>query len=170
MSRKIRRPFLLALLVALPILAIASRSAVLERFRGPDPEITLRVVLSERTLQVIEDGEVEETYGIAIGTPSHPTPTGSFRTGRIDWDPAWVPPPSEWARNLKPRAAGDPRNPMQGVKIFFSEPYYFIHGTNDPASIGSAASHGCIRMRAEDAKDLAETISEYGSVLMVIEP
>jgi lipoprotein-anchoring transpeptidase ErfK/SrfK len=104
-----------------------------------------------------------------VGTRKHPTPTGRFRTGRIDWNPRWVPPPSEWARKFKPRAPGDPRNPMQGVKIYFREPWYFIHGTNDPGSIGTAASHGCIRMRTKDAKSLARRISKHGSVTLVIQ-
>jgi lipoprotein-anchoring transpeptidase ErfK/SrfK len=51
---------------------------------------------------------------------------------------------------------------MQGVKIYFKAPYYFIHGTNDPGSIGEAASHGCIRMTAEDAMALAHRIEDAG--------
>jgi lipoprotein-anchoring transpeptidase ErfK/SrfK len=58
---------------------------------------------------------------------------------------------------------------MQGVKIYFKAPYYYIHGTNSPGSIGSAASHGCLRMRTKDAKALARRISKHGSVLLVIE-
>lgn len=140
-----------------------------DRLHSDDPEPVLKVDLSERTLRVIQDGEVVESYNVAVGTRKHPTPTGTFRTGRIIWNPRWVPPPSEWARRLKPRSPGDPRNPMQGVKIYFREPWYFIHGTNDPASIGSAASHGCIRMRTNEAKALARRISKHGSVTLIIE-
>jgi murein L,D-transpeptidase YcbB/YkuD len=46
------------------------------------------------------------------------------------------------------------------VKIFFAEPDYFIHGTEDEESIGRAASHGCIRMRNEDAIALARLVME----------
>jgi lipoprotein-anchoring transpeptidase ErfK/SrfK len=129
----------------------------------------LVVDLSERRLSVREGGEVVKTYAVAIGRPSNPTPTGTFRTGRIVWNPGWVPPPREWARNLRPRAPGDPRNPMQGVKIYFREPWYYIHGTNDPASIGKAASRGCLRMRPAQARELARLIERNGgSVRMVI--
>ncbi|MFL5582605.1 MAG: L,D-transpeptidase [Gemmatimonadaceae bacterium] len=127
-----------------------------------DPPVRLVASLSSRTLRVIEDGDVVHTYGIAVGRPRYPTPTGSFRTGTIDWNPRWTPPPSDWARNKKPRAPGDPANPMQGVKIYFKPPYYYIHGTNNPESIGEAASHGCIRMTAEDAIDLARRIERAG--------
>jgi lipoprotein-anchoring transpeptidase ErfK/SrfK len=58
---------------------------------------------------------------------------------------------------------------MQGVKIYFREPAYFIHGTNDPGSIGRAASHGCLRMQVGAAKSLARRIQKYGSVPMVIQ-
>jgi len=51
---------------------------------------------------------------------------------------------------------------MQAVKIYFRAPYYFIHGTNDPDSIGEAASHGCIRMTPEDARNLAHRIERVG--------
>ena len=131
---------------------------------GPtlDPPLRLVASLSDRTLKVIEDGEVVRTYGVAVGSRRYPTPTGSFRTGTIDWNPKWVPPPSDWARKLKPREPGDPRNPMRGVKIYFKAPYYYIHGTNDPESIGRAASHGCIRMTEEDAVSLAERIERVG--------
>jgi lipoprotein-anchoring transpeptidase ErfK/SrfK len=129
--------------------------------RDPGP-LELRVDLSERRLYVHEAGELVETYGVAVGRASNPTPTGTFRTGRIEWNPRWVPPPREWARKLKPRAPGDPRNPMQGVKIYFREPWYYIHGTNDPGSIGTAASRGCLRMRSGDAKALARLIERNG--------
>ena len=163
-----RQLILVLLLVCIPAAAaVLSRSSLADRFRSDGP-MELKVNLSERTLSVIEDGEVVQTYGVAIGTPSHPTPTGSFRTGTIDWNPRWVPPNSEWARGEQAREPGDPANPMQGVKIHFS-PLYFIHGTNDPESIGSAASHGCLRMRTGDATDLARRIEEYGSVPLTIE-
>ncbi len=50
---------------------------------------------------------------------------------------------------------------MRAVKIFFQEPDYYIHGTNDEDSIGYAASHGCIRMAEADAVDLARYLMEH---------
>lgn len=132
------------------------------RSHKADPPVRLVVSLSNRTLKVIEGGDVVQTYGIAVGRPSHPTPTGSFVTGTIDWNPSWTPPPTDWAKDKKYQAPGASSNPMQGVKIYFRAPYYFIHGTNDPGSIGEAASHGCIRMTADDAVALAHTIQDAG--------
>jgi lipoprotein-anchoring transpeptidase ErfK/SrfK len=126
------------------------------------PPIRLAVSLSARELKVISDGDVVATYGIAVGRPSHPTPTGSFETGEIVWNPAWTPPPTAWARDKEYQPPGAASNPMQGVKIYFQAPYYFIHGTNDPGSIGEAASHGCIRMAPDDATALAHRIERAG--------
>ncbi|HEY0303587.1 MAG TPA: L,D-transpeptidase, partial [Longimicrobiales bacterium] len=119
MSISLRRWLLVALLLCVPIVG-----GIVVRARTHKAEaVTLKVDLSQRTLKVVEDGDVVRTYGVAVGTRKHPTPTGRFWTGRIDWNPRWVPPPSKWARKYKPRAPGDPRNPMQGVKIYFREPW-----------------------------------------------
>ncbi|HMC56007.1 MAG TPA: L,D-transpeptidase [Gemmatimonadaceae bacterium] len=130
--------------------------------RNSAPPVRLEASLSARQLKVVQAGRVIRTYGIAVGTPSHPTPRGAFRTGEIDWNPAWVPPDEPWAKNKKPQAPGSPRNPIQGVKIYFRAPDYYIHGTNNPGSIGEAASHGCIRMTEGDAKSLARLIQHAG--------
>jgi lipoprotein-anchoring transpeptidase ErfK/SrfK len=128
----------------------------------PAPPLQLVVSLSERELKVVENGDVVQTYGVAIGRPSHPTPRGQFRTGVIDWNPSWTPPPTDWAKNKRYQPPGAAANPMQGVKIYFRAPYYFIHGTNNPSSIGDAASHGCIRMTESDAVSLARRIERAG--------
>src|SRR3954471_6358357 len=136
--------------------------------RTYSPGMRLDADLSERTLKVIANGEVVHTYGIAVGRPSYPTPTGSFTTGTIDWNPAWTPPNSYWARNKTPQAPGAPGNPLRGVKIYFRAPAYYIHGTSNPESIGEAASHGCIRMTEGDAKNLARRIEEAGGTVTLV--
>ena len=156
-----RRLQLVPLLAFIP-LAVLYGPAVMDLLRTEGPPLRLEVSLSERTLKVIEGGEVVETYGVAVGRASNPTPTGTFHTGAIDWNPAWTPPPSYWARNMTPKSPGDPSNPMQGVKIYFKAPWYFIHGTNDPGSIGEAASRGCIRMNPGAATALARRIQDAG--------
>src|SRR5690242_5925313 len=124
-----------ALLTIVPTIpAILLWSQIRSMFERQE-SMRLEVSLSERHLKVIEDGKTVTTYGIAVGRPSHPTPTGSFRTGDIDWNPSWTPPPTGWAKDREYEPPGSPANPMQGVKIYFRAPYYFIHGTNDPGSI-----------------------------------
>ena len=156
--RRARIGTLLALAPVIPVLLWAA----VRRDRADPPAVRLEVSLSARQLKVIEKGRVVRTYGVAIGRPSNPTPTGSFRTGRIVWNPSWKPPRTWWARNKRPQPPGAPENPMQGVKIYFRAPDYYIHGTNNPGSIGSAASHGCLRMTEGDAKALARRIQKAG--------
>jgi lipoprotein-anchoring transpeptidase ErfK/SrfK len=124
--------------------------------------VRLEVDLSARELYVIQNGETIETYAVAIGKPSYPTPKGSFNIRRIIWNPRWVPPDSKWAKNKTPKGPGEPGNPMGRVKIFFSEPDYYIHGTREVDSLGSAESHGCLRMRNADVISLAKTVMEAG--------
>ena len=122
----------------------------------------LDVDLTKRELSVIEDGNVTHTYSVAIGRPSYPTPKGTFTIHRIVWNPSWVPPDSPWAKKRKPTPPGDPRNPMGQVKIFFSEPDYYIHGTHETDSLGEAESHGCLRMRNAEVIELAQMVMAAG--------
>jgi lipoprotein-anchoring transpeptidase ErfK/SrfK len=127
-----------------------------------DAGLKIEVDLSQRTLSVVRDGEVAESYPVAIGKPSYPTPKGSFAIRRIIWNPRWVPPDSPWAKKRKPTPPGHPDNPMGKVKIFFSEPDYYIHGTRYTDSLGEAESHGCLRMRNGDVVALAEQVMAAG--------
>ena len=124
--------------------------------------LRLVVDLSSRQLSVVENGDVVQTYPVAIGKPSYPTPRGSFSIRRIIWNPRWVPPDSEWASKKKATPPGDPDNPMGKVKIFFSEPDYYIHGTKLVDSLGEAESHGCLRMRNSDVIALARRVMAAG--------
>jgi lipoprotein-anchoring transpeptidase ErfK/SrfK len=129
---------------------------------GEEAALRLEVDLSERVLSVVQGGEVVQTYPVAIGKPSYPTPKGSFSIRRIIWNPRWVPPDSKWAKKKKPTPPGHPDNPMGKVKIFFSEPDYYIHGTKLVDSLGAAESHGCLRMRNADVVELAERVMNAG--------
>ena len=163
-----RRARLWALVAVVPLVAAVWWSG--NYFVIDPPRIHLHVNLSQRELKVLRRGDVIQTYSIAVGSPRHPTPTGAYWTGGIVWNPSWTPPNSPWARGLKYQPPGAPANPMRGVKIYFLAPAYFIHGTNDEESIGEAASHGCIRMAADDAMDLARRIERAGgSVRLIIE-
>lgn len=124
--------------------------------------VRLEVDLSERTLYVYHGGELMNTFAVTVGEPEHPTPTGEFSIARIIWNPAWVPPDVEWAEGESRKSPGDADNPMQGAKLFFKYPDYYIHGTNAPRTVGTAASHGCVRMREADVLSLARFVQEHG--------
>ncbi len=123
---------------------------------------SITVDLSDRMLYVNRGGETVREYQVAIGQRRHPTPTGSFNVRRLVWNPRWVPPDAEWAKDKRAREPGDPRNPMGRVKIFFRSPDYYIHGTRETDSLGRAESHGCIRMRNADVIELGRMVMENG--------
>src|SRR5678815_5750008 len=81
---------------------------------------------------------------------------------RLVWNPTWVPPKEGWAKGKSAKGAGDPKNPMKVVKIFFKEPDYYLHGTADEHLLGDPASHGCIRLSSADAYALARLVMENG--------
>ncbi|MBW3572544.1 MAG: L,D-transpeptidase [Gemmatimonadetes bacterium] len=123
----------------------------------------LEVDLSERKLYLYHDGEVVNTYDVAVGDAEHPTPEGEFTINRIIWNPGWVPPHgAEWAEDKEEKKPNDSENPMVGAKLFFEYPDYYIHGTDAPHTLGEAESHGCIRMHPDEVKDLAEWVQEHG--------
>jgi len=128
---------------------------------APLSSIHLIAKLSEKTLYVEQDGKVVKSYTISDGRAKYPTPRGTFRIDKVVWNPEWVPPPdAKWAKGKVATAPGHPDNPMKLVKIFFKEPDYYIHGTDQLDNIGEAVSHGCIRMDPIDAAELAIRVME----------
>ena len=123
--------------------------------------ISLAASTKKNILVVRVGGKDVKTYNVSVGTKKYPTPSGTFRINHIVWNPAWVPPDKPWAKGKSATPPGHP-NPMKVVKIFFQEPDYYIHGTDDEESIGEAASHGCLRMRVTDAYDLARYLMTQG--------
>lgn len=123
---------------------------------------SITIDLSDRKLYVMDGEEIVDSYSVAVGKPRHPTPRGNFAARRIVWNPRWVPPNERWARDKQARAPGDPRNPMGRVKIFFSDPDYYIHGTREVDSLGEAESHGCVRMRNSEVIALAKRVMANG--------
>ena len=125
--------------------------------------LTLRADLRARILIVRRGDSTLKTYAVAVGQDRYPTPVGTFTISKIVWNPTWRPPPgAEWAKGKTAKGPGDPGNPMKVVKIFFQDPDYYIHGTGDVESLGSAASHGCLRMDPAEVADLAKLIMEHG--------
>jgi len=125
--------------------------------------LELRADLRARILAASQGGSTLRTYSIAIGQPKYPTPPGIYMIRKIVWNPSWKPPPgSDWAKGKTEKGPGDPGNPMKVVKIFFKEPDYYIHGTDDVESLGGAESHGCLRMDPGEVADLAKMVMEHG--------
>lgn len=128
-----------------------------------DAPLSLDAELGARILTVRLGDDKVKTYAVAVGQDKYPTPIGTFKIQKIVWNPSWTPPPdSKWAKGKTAKGPGEAGNPMKVVKIFFNDPDYYIHGTDDVESLGDAASHGCLRMAPDDVADLAKLIMEKG--------
>ena len=101
---------------------------------------------------------MRRSFGVATGSPYYPSPTGSFRIAeKIRW-PTWTPPNSPWAVGASPIGPG-PGNPLGSRWMGLNTYAVGIHGTPNPSSIGTSASHGCIRMLIPEAEWLFEQVS-----------
>ena len=127
-----------------------------------DGGVSLKADLSSRTLTVMGANGAIRTFAVAVGSPSYPTPAGTYKIRRIIWNPSWNPPDSKWAKKETPKGPGEKGNPMKVAKIFFREPDYYIHGTAQVNSLGDAASHGCLRMAPDDVAELAQFLMQNG--------
>lgn len=171
LSSTVRRR-MIAAVVALPILTVTAVPAARQNVwrtivprADAEPSAThLEAVLADRKLHVTLPSGETKTYDVAIGTKAYPTPTGRFTITRIIWNPGWVPPNSGWAKGKRARRPGDSGNPMKVAKIFFKQPDYYIHGTGHVESLGTAASHGCLRMHPDEVAELGTTLMQAGGV------
>jgi lipoprotein-anchoring transpeptidase ErfK/SrfK len=100
-----------------------------------------------------------KTYGIAVGQVGLDTPAGLYSIQNKAVNPAWHVPNSDWAGDLagKVIAGDDPSNPIKARWMGIYDGVG-VHGTSDDASIGSRASHGCIRMHVPDVEELYDEV------------
>lgn len=108
-------------------------------------------------LTVAHKGRIR-TFGVAVGQPAYPTPRGDFSIVNMQRNPTWYPPDSRWAAGLGPVPPGA-GNPLGTRWMGISAPGIGMHGTPSPGSIGTRASHGCIRLRIPDAEALYALVS-----------
>ena len=106
-------------------------------------------------------------YGVAVGQPAYPTPTGLFAVQSKQVNPVWTAPNSPWAGEMAGQqvSGGAANNPLKARWIGVAGSVG-IHGTGEPWSIGTRASHGCIRMTVPDVIDLFGRISVGTPVLI----
>jgi lipoprotein-anchoring transpeptidase ErfK/SrfK len=106
-------------------------------------------------LRLFKNLKLSKTYGIAVGLPAYPTPTGRYSIVNKAVNPAWTAPNSPWAGAYRNEVVpgGSAENPLKARWMGIVNGVG-IHGTGAPGSIGSRASHGCIRMTVPDVIDL----------------
>jgi lipoprotein-anchoring transpeptidase ErfK/SrfK len=103
--------------------------------------------------------KLDHTYPIAVGRQGLETPAGLYDVQWRETNPSWHVPNSAWAGDLAGKTIPPgPDDPIKARWMGFNGGAG-IHGTADDASIGSAASHGCIRMHVPDVIDLYDQVS-----------
>lgn len=133
------------------------------RWSGPEEMGSVVVSVKDRHLYSIQGNGKAIRFGIAVGREGVGW-TGTTVVGRKAKWPTWTPTANMRARNpkLPVQVKGGPENPLGARALYLyrdgRDTLFRIHGTNEPWSIGKAASSGCFRMLNEDVFEL------YGSV------
>jgi L,D-transpeptidase catalytic domain/Putative peptidoglycan binding domain len=152
------------------LLDTGPRTVVRARTRVVEPEVTLAeleqkypaVIMINRSsfqLTLYRNLKPVRTYGIAVGQVGLETPAGLYNIENKAVNPAWHVPNSAWAGDLAGTviSGDDPSNPIKArwMGIYAGAG---IHGTDAEGSIGTAASHGCIRMRIPEVIELYDQV------------
>ena len=118
-------------------------------------------------LRYFKNLKLKRSYGIAVGAPGFETPTGRFSIHNKAVNPAWSAPDEPWAGAYRNEVVegGAPDNPLK-ARWMGIVGGVGIHGTAAEYSIGTAASHGCIRMRVADVIDLYPRVPVGTAVLI----
>jgi L,D-transpeptidase catalytic domain/Putative peptidoglycan binding domain len=118
------------------------------------------------TLRLWEDLELTRTYTVAVGQEGLETPEGLYEIQAKEENPIWHVPESDWAGDLAGQTI--PPGPSNPIKARWMAIYEGagIHGTEESASLGSAASHGCVRMAIADVEELYDQV-EVGTPIFI---
>jgi lipoprotein-anchoring transpeptidase ErfK/SrfK len=124
-------------------------------YSGKESAGTLVVDTPNKFLYLVEANGKAMRYGIGVGRPGFTWSGVKSITAKKEW-PDWTPPAEMIARrpDLPRHMVGGPENPLGARAMYLGSTLYRIHGSNEPWTIGTNVSSGCIRMRNEDVIDL----------------
>jgi lipoprotein-anchoring transpeptidase ErfK/SrfK len=142
----------------------------------PDSDVGKLIVVSRTTnkLWLYNNFQVERTYGVATAAPGFETPPGEWE---IIWkveNPTWHNPcfgePDCWAAGEPEEIPPGPGNPLGTRALYLDADGIRIHGTPSDSSIGSWASHGCIRMHISESEELYPLVPVGTPVFIIGSP
>jgi lipoprotein-anchoring transpeptidase ErfK/SrfK len=146
-------------LAALTSVMLMAAAEAMAQDKAANPARRIVVSIPDRKLAVLEAGRVVKIFPTAVGAPKSPSPTGSYVIVQRLADPTWY----GKGKIVPPGKA----SPIGTRWLGLSVKGYGIHGTNNPASIGHNASHGCIRLRNHDVEELFGMVSVGDAVELV---
>jgi hypothetical protein len=135
----------------------------LAEFVADEPDIRITLNVPSFRLTLWQNGKEVKSYFVGVGMKEHPLYIGDREATEIIWNPAWIPPESDWVSEIKGVRPGeiikasDPRNPLGKMKIPLGD-RYLIHQAGKTTDLGNLVSHGCVRMLRPQLYDLAEKI------------
>ena len=143
----------------------AVKAKVTERTLGP----TIVVHVDQNRLDLYEGFSVSRSWSVATAKPGWITPDGEWTLYQKRENPTWYNPALDsWGAGLPAVVPGGPGNPMGTRALYITAPGLIrIHGTTTPSSIGTYASHGCIRMHNADVEQLYELVPVGAKVIIV---
>jgi len=175
-GRKLRDNLLTEELNAAVLNASAPRTIV-ARVHATKPEVTKSEVAAEYpsyltldrgsyTLRLFENLKLAKTYTVAVGQEGLETPEGLYQIEAMEENPVWNVPESDWAGSLAGQSI--PPGPSNPIKARWMAIYEGagIHGTEETSSLGTAASHGCVRMSIPDVEELYDRV-EVGTPIFI---
>jgi lipoprotein-anchoring transpeptidase ErfK/SrfK len=115
---------------------------------------TIVVRRSKRRMWLFNGSALEVTYRIAVGMPGYPTPLGWWKIINKRYRPTWTNPHSAWSASMPEYIPPGPSNPLGTRALDLSASGIRFHGTRNIGSVGTAASHGCMRMYMKDIEAL----------------
>jgi lipoprotein-anchoring transpeptidase ErfK/SrfK len=133
------------------------------RYAPEDQTVHVLLKLADRKVYVYQGQKLMASYPVAVGRPDFPTPTGEFKVFEMIVNPAWQ---SPWTGEVEtPGIDGSLGLRWIGF-VELTGGVVGFHGTPNVASLGQAASHGCVRMRNEDIVKMYELI-KIGTLVRV---
>jgi lipoprotein-anchoring transpeptidase ErfK/SrfK len=140
----------------------------LVEYHGNESAGTIVVDTPNKFLFLIQGNGTALRYGIGVGRPGFTWSGVKQISAKKEW-PAWTPPAEMLLRrpDLPRYMEGGPQNPLGARAMYLGSSLYRIHGSNEPWTIGTNVSSGCIRMRNEDVIDLYDRVHVGARVIVI---
>jgi lipoprotein-anchoring transpeptidase ErfK/SrfK len=137
-------------------------------YRGKEDPGTIVVDTPNKFLFLVQGDGKALRYGIGVGRPGFTWSGVKQISAKKEW-PDWTPPPEMLSRrpDLPRHMEGGPQNPLGARAMYLGSSLYRIHGSNEPWTIGTNVSSGCIRMRNEDVIDLYGRVNVGARVVVI---
>ena len=134
-----------------------------------DDDLGATIVIDKErnTLSLYEGFKLDRTYSVATAMAPYETPSGTWTIIDKAENPTWTnPAPDTWGADLPATIPPGPGNPLGTRALYLNAPGIRIHGTYDSGSIGTHASHGCVRMNIDDVEELYPLVPIGSRVLI----